>query len=702
MSLPAPALDTLALWLSTYLLHSTLLLGCAWLLRRLSPAALEGIWRTAMLGALLTTTIHVGTGFRPIPGHLHLFVRAEAAPGTAHAAPDPTATAASPRATRDAGSAQRPLAPSSAAPSTLERSSRRTTLTHLPVIAWALAALAALALVSARQLRFAARLRHRRDLDDEEVRAALAGLIERSGIGREPRLTTSERIQVPHARGWLRPEICLPGRACREMDAEQIEAVLAHELAHLERRDPAWQALTRTIAGALFFQPLNHRACLELEEWGEMRCDARAAELTGHPIALARSLAAVAGWSLESGRLGAPALASRRGTLRARIARLLSRTPAPRPASRWAHALAATPIALVLALTPTLAAPPPAPQEPLPWQPPAAVEPARTETAQVPALVLPLPRFATRQPQPTTAPRPAARPTPEHVELAVRPIAEPTPETAPAPQPPPEAPEAPPAPAEEPTAADEIETDVDIEELEEAELEALEDELDAELDAIEDELEGAFEELEDAIEEQMDVVEDAIESGMETLEDEIEGSMESFEEEMERLAERLQQTDDEAERRDIEAQMAELGRTMGALGAKVGEIVGEAMGGDLQVAIQDLVSRRVVHAERLAETHAAFAERMAEQYGALYESGERPSQEELDRLREEARRLATELAPQREEIQRLAEELRTELEPTRERIEQMQQRLRAELEQWRQENAETLDRLERQRAEGTP
>ena len=48
--------------------------------------------------------------------------------------------------------------------------------------------------------------------------------------------------------------------AIAELDAPQLRAMLAHELAHLERRDPQWLAFACILERAFFFQPLNRLA----------------------------------------------------------------------------------------------------------------------------------------------------------------------------------------------------------------------------------------------------------------------------------------------------------------------------------------------------------------------------------------------------------------------------------------------------------
>src|SRR6202163_2872805 len=59
-------------WLLTYLLHSTLLLGLAWLaskpLARWSVAAEETMWKLALVGALLTASLQLAAGWEPAAG----------------------------------------------------------------------------------------------------------------------------------------------------------------------------------------------------------------------------------------------------------------------------------------------------------------------------------------------------------------------------------------------------------------------------------------------------------------------------------------------------------------------------------------------------------------------------------------------------------------------------------------------------------
>ena len=63
-------------WMLTYLLHSTLLLGLAWLvskpLSRWSVAAEETVWKLALVGALCTASLQLAAGWQPLAGQWKL------------------------------------------------------------------------------------------------------------------------------------------------------------------------------------------------------------------------------------------------------------------------------------------------------------------------------------------------------------------------------------------------------------------------------------------------------------------------------------------------------------------------------------------------------------------------------------------------------------------------------------------------------
>ena len=70
-----------------------------------------------------------------------------------------------------------------------------------------------------------------------------------------PRLAESELISVPVTMGAFRPTILLP-TDWRNWDAAKLDAVLAHELSHVARRDPLTQRLSLLHRAIFWFSPL--------------------------------------------------------------------------------------------------------------------------------------------------------------------------------------------------------------------------------------------------------------------------------------------------------------------------------------------------------------------------------------------------------------------------------------------------------------
>ena len=145
------------------------------------------------------------------------------------------------------------------------------------------------------------------------------------------RLTLSSALGSPIA--LVSHEIIVPPRAL-ELEPRQQEAMLAHELAHVVRRDPAWLVLAAIIEAALFIQPLNRLARRGMQEAAEELSDDWAVRHLGSGLHLARCLAEVAGW-LEHDHASEPfasPMASERGSILVRRVRRLLDDAGPRRA----------------------------------------------------------------------------------------------------------------------------------------------------------------------------------------------------------------------------------------------------------------------------------------------------------------------------------------------------------------------------------
>jgi beta-lactamase regulating signal transducer with metallopeptidase domain len=157
-----------------------------------------------------------------------------------------------------------------------------------------------------------------------------ADAIRRSlGIGRAVAVRVSERVLSPFAARLLRPAIWLPLSLLTRAPAEQIEALLAHELAHIARRDWLWNGVQCVIETLLFFHPAMWWLGRRIRQEREHACDDMAVAACGDALALAEALAALECERHPSPRL---ALAATGGSLMQRISRLLSGPPSR---GRW-------------------------------------------------------------------------------------------------------------------------------------------------------------------------------------------------------------------------------------------------------------------------------------------------------------------------------------------------------------------------------
>ncbi|MFP5263480.1 MAG: M56 family metallopeptidase [Blastocatellia bacterium] len=174
----------------------------------------------------------------------------------------------------------------------------------------------------------AERLKHRQASPLlEQWQQKLSALAARLRVSRPVRLCESVLVEVPTVIGWMRPVILVPATALTGLSAEQLEALLAHEMAHIRRHDYFINLLQTAVETLLFYHPAVWWVSRQIRQEREHCCDDLAVAACGSVLVYARALA-----ELEQLRSVGPQLvvAANGGSLLHRIQRLVgspARTP---------------------------------------------------------------------------------------------------------------------------------------------------------------------------------------------------------------------------------------------------------------------------------------------------------------------------------------------------------------------------------------
>jgi len=148
----------------------------------------------------------------------------------------------------------------------------------------------------------------------------VAGLRSRMGLTASVRVLISAAADGPSVIGWIRPVILLPAATVLGLSAAQLEAVLAHECAHIRRYDYLVNLLQSLVETVLFYHPAVWWISARIRHERELCCDDLAVRSCGDVLCYARALA-----SLERLRVAAPSLAlgASDGSVLYRIERLV-------------------------------------------------------------------------------------------------------------------------------------------------------------------------------------------------------------------------------------------------------------------------------------------------------------------------------------------------------------------------------------------
>lgn len=171
--------------------------------------------------------------------------------------------------------------------------------------------------------------REARPLEDGAVREEAARLAAALGLRRRPPIRESAVASGPVVVGLLRPTVVLPAAAAEPLSPQEYRLVLAHELAHVRRRDLGLSLVPGLAQLLFFFHPLAGLACREWATAREAACDALALRVTGAPAAVYGRLLVKLATSQRGAALLALGVSGSYRTMQHRLSLLRQLAPPP-------------------------------------------------------------------------------------------------------------------------------------------------------------------------------------------------------------------------------------------------------------------------------------------------------------------------------------------------------------------------------------
>jgi beta-lactamase regulating signal transducer with metallopeptidase domain len=321
-------IELLASVVLTLALHASILLGLVWLAERLRwlchPEWLELAWRCALFGPLLSTML----AFLPLSQTTMPHAARSAPPpmiAVNAAVPSPASTtfiSAAPMHAESINDASG--TPDTSLPIVFKRAplAVSVTIAQIPVAFW-LAGLLLSAWPFVRHWRVVRGLHRQALAKGQPASPALQRQADELAVRmdvREPLLCVLDQADSP----MILPDglLLLPAWS-EKLSTAQQRALLAHEFAHLQRRDPFWRIAQRAVLLPLFFHPLAWLAQRRLESLAEDACDASAAQVLGTGRPLAECLEVCLSHTRERGPVLGVAMAREPGAVVRRVQHLL-------------------------------------------------------------------------------------------------------------------------------------------------------------------------------------------------------------------------------------------------------------------------------------------------------------------------------------------------------------------------------------------
>ncbi|MCF7955333.1 MAG: right-handed parallel beta-helix repeat-containing protein [Phycisphaerae bacterium] len=167
---------------------------------------------------------------------------------------------------------------------------------------------------------------------EDHVSQKLARLARSLAVTRTIEIVESALVSVPTVIGAFKPVVLLPASALTGLSADQLEMILAHELAHIKRNDYLMNLIQTAIDILLFYHPAAWYVSRKIRAERENCCDDIAVKITGDSLKYARALTTLEEIKATNRRL---AVAATGGNFFDRIARLVGKEDTRKTKPAW-------------------------------------------------------------------------------------------------------------------------------------------------------------------------------------------------------------------------------------------------------------------------------------------------------------------------------------------------------------------------------
>lgn len=127
-------------------------------------------------------------------------------------------------------------------------------------------------------------------LPNKHALAIFEKLLAKVNLHKNVTIMDSARVATPVLIGYIKPIILLPIGLCSHLSAQEIEAIIAHELAHVKRNDYLVNLAQSLLEVIYFFNPAILLLSKIIRDERENCCDEFASEICGSSLPIAKAL----------------------------------------------------------------------------------------------------------------------------------------------------------------------------------------------------------------------------------------------------------------------------------------------------------------------------------------------------------------------------------------------------------------------------